>query len=83
MNGNLHRQYMGRRYFSRKLSFYSLCACGIGGTIIDTDHLISLVLNNPSLWAIFHRPLTVYVLLGGLGASILGLSAGYLLRRKL
>jgi len=81
VNGKSHGQHMGNRSIFRGLPFYSLCACGIGGISIDFDHFFSLVFNNPALWSIFHQPLTVYVLLGGLVSSLFGLGTALVLRK--
>jgi hypothetical protein len=54
---------------------------GIGGILVDSDHILSAATNGQIPWAFLHQPFTAYILLGCIVASVGGLVLSLVLRK--
>jgi len=54
---------------------------GVGGILVDTDHILSAATQGKIPWAFLHQPVTVIVLIGCVIASCCGLLTALVLRK--
>jgi len=73
-NNNTHKM-------RRVALIVGLCG-GIGGMLVDADHILSAITKGQIPWAFLHQHITIVILIGCVIASLGGLLLSLVLRSK-